>query len=64
MYFLSSKNYVSDKTVRVVLSTLALMSRCVQTIKLCASVRERPRAGERERERERESNVRLCAFRT
>ncbi len=40
-------NYVTDKIVRVVLITLALMLRCVQTI--CVSVRERPRAGERER---------------
>ncbi len=40
-------NYVTDKIVRVVL-----------IITLCASVRERPRAGERERE------SRLCAFRT
>ncbi len=38
-------NYVIDKIVRVVLTTLALMLRCVQTI--CVSVRERPREGER-----------------
>ncbi len=43
-------NYVTDKIVIVVLTTLALMLRCVQTI--CVSVRERPRAGE----------SRLCAF--
>ncbi len=42
-------NYVTDKIFRVVLTTLALMLRCVQTI--CVSVRERPRARER----------RLCA---
>ncbi len=42
-------NYVTDKIVRVVLITLSLMLRCVQTI--CVSVRERPR------------NIRLCAFR-
>ncbi len=41
-------NYVTDKIVRVVLTTLALMLRCVQTITLCASLREKPRAGERE----------------
>ncbi len=39
-------NYVTDKIVKVVLTTLALMLRCVQTI--CVSVRERPSAGERE----------------
>ncbi len=39
-------NYVNDKIIRVVLTTLVLMLRCVQTI--CASMRERPRAGERE----------------
>ncbi len=39
-------NYVTDKIVRVVLTTLALMLRCVKTISV--SVRERPRAGERE----------------
>ncbi len=39
-------NNVTDKIVRVVLSTLALLLRCVQTI--CVSVRERPRVGERE----------------
>ncbi len=39
-------NYVTDKIIRVVLTTLGLMLRCVQTI--CVSVRERPRAGERE----------------
>ncbi len=49
-------NYVTNKIVRIVLTTLALMLRCVQTT--CMSVRER----QRERERERES--RLCAFRT
>ncbi len=37
-------NYVTDKIFRVVLITLALMIRCVQTI--CVSARERPRAGE------------------
>ncbi len=40
-------NYVTDKIVRVVLTTLALMLRCVETI--CVSVRERPRAGESRR---------------
>ncbi len=43
-------NYVTDKIVRVVLrvvlTTLALMLRCVQTI--CVSVKESPRTGERE----------------
>ncbi len=39
-------NYVTDKIVRVVLITLALMIKYVQTI--CVSVRERQRAGERE----------------
>ncbi len=43
-------NHVTDKIVRVVLTTLALMIRCVQTI--CVSVRERPR------------NISLCAFHT
>ncbi len=41
-------NYVTDKIIRVVLITLALMIRCVQTI--CVSVRER--------------ESRVCAFRT
>ncbi len=39
-------NYVTDKIVRVVLITLALMLRCMQTI--CVSVRKRLRARERE----------------
>ncbi len=39
-------NYVTDKIIRVALTTLALMLRCVQTISV--SVRERQRAGERE----------------
>ncbi len=43
-------NYVTDKIIRVVITTLPLMLRCVQT--KCVSVRERPR------------NIRLCAFRT
>ncbi len=47
-------NYVTNKIVREVLTTLVLMLRCVQTITLCASVRERPSAGE----------SRLCAFHT
>ncbi len=40
-------NYVNAKIVRVVLTTLAIMLRCVQTI-IYVSLSERPRAGERE----------------
>ncbi len=36
-------NYVTDKIVRVVLTKLVLMLKCVQSITLCASVRERER---------------------
>ncbi len=39
-------NYVIDEIIRVMLTTLALMLRCVQTI--WVSVKERPRVGERE----------------
>ncbi len=47
-------NYVTNKIVRVMLTTLALMLRCVQTMCVCE--------GETECGKERES--RLCAFRT
>ncbi len=46
MLFFKFLNYVTDKIIRVVLTTLAIMLRCVQT--MCVSVKERPRAGERE----------------
>ncbi len=39
-------SYATDKIVRVVLTTLALLLMCVQTIMLCASVMERPRERE------------------
>ncbi len=41
-------NDVTDKFVRVVLTTLALMLWCVQSITLCVSVKERLRAEESE----------------